>query len=126
MQLHQQSGLPEFKTDNGSKLFSLLNERVGKGSVVILFDKITWMGSKYSEFLSKLHAAWEDYYKRNPKLILILCGSVSTWIEKNILSGTGYFGRVSIKLTLEELATNRCNELMTTLGFKGSAYDQKI
>lgn len=124
LQLHQQTGLPEFKTDDWSKLFTLLNERVQTGNVVILFDEITWMGSKDSEFLSKLHAAWEDYYKRNPKLILILCGSVSAWIEKNILSSTGYFGRVSIKLTLEELAINHCNDLMSKLGFKRSLYER--
>ena len=82
------------------------------------------MGSKDSEFLSKLHAAWEDYYKRNPKLILILCGSVSAWIENNILSSTGYFGRISIKLTLEELAINHCNDLMSKLGFDGSTGNQ--
>jgi uncharacterized protein len=124
LQLHQQTGLPEFKTDDWSKLFTLLNERVKTGSVVILFDEITWMGSKDPNFLSKLHAAWEDYYKRNPKLILILCGSVSAWIENNILSSTGYFGRISIKLTLEELAINHCNELMSKLGFKRSSYER--
>lgn len=124
LQLHQQTGLPEFKTDDWSKLFALLNERVQTGNVVILFDEITWMGSKDSEFLSKLHAAWEDYYKRNPKLILILCGSVSAWIEHNILSSTGYFGRISIKLTLEELAINHCNDLMNRLGFKRSPYER--
>lgn len=84
------------------------------------------MGSKDDEFLSKLHAAWEDYYSRNPELILILCGSVSAWIEKNILSSTGYFGRVSIKLTLDELPLNRCNELMSKLGFKRSDHEKLI
>lgn len=125
-QLHEQTNLPEFQTDDWSKLFKLLSERVQTGRVIILFDEITWMGSKDNEFLSKLHAAWEDYYSRNPELILILCGSVSAWIEKNILSSTGYFGRVSIKLTLEELPLNRCNELMTKLGFRGSDYEKLL
>lgn len=124
LQLHQQTGLPEFKTDDWSKLFALLFERVKSGRVVILFDEITWMGSKDATFLSKLQAAWEDYYKRNPKLILILCGSVSAWIEKNILSSTGYFGRISIKHTLDELSIHYCNELMIKLGFKGSDYER--
>lgn len=49
-QLQQQTGLPEIKTDDWSKLFALLNERVQSGRVVILFDEITWMGSKIQNF----------------------------------------------------------------------------
>jgi len=126
MQLNQQCGLPEIKTDDWSKLFLLLNERVKSGKVIIVLDEITWMGSKDPLFLSKLHFAWEEYFKKNPKLILIICGSVSAWIEKNILSSTGYFGRVSLTLTLEELPIQRCNELLTKLGYQGSTYEKLI
>jgi hypothetical protein len=38
----------------------------------------------------------------------LLCGSASTWIEKNILSSTGFLGRVSRTLTLEELPLQDC------------------
>lgn len=33
----------------------------------------------------------------------MLCGSASSWIEKNILSNTGFVGRISYTLTLREL-----------------------
>jgi len=123
-QLNQQTGLPEIKTDDWNKLFALLNERLHQGRVIVLLDEITWMGSEDPTFLSKLHSAWENYYKSNPELILVICGSVSGWIEKNILSSTGYFGRVSIKLTLEELPIRDCHHLMNKLGFKGSIYER--
>ena len=54
----------------------------------ILFDEISWMGSKDPHFLGKLKNAWDQHFKKNPNLILILCGSASSWIEKNILSST--------------------------------------
>ena len=118
--------MPEVKTDSWSKLFALLYERVKRGRVIILFDEITWMGSKDPAFLSKLQHAWETLFKHNSKLILVLCGSVSAWIEKNILSSTGYFGRVSLKLTLEELSLPHCNKLLSQIGFQGSAYEKLI
>ena len=40
--------------------------------------------------------------------MLIICGSVSSWIEKNILSNTGFLGRISIDLVLEELPLIDC------------------
>ncbi len=48
-------------------------------------------------------------FKKNPQLILVLCSSVSEWIETNILSSTGNFGRVSRKITLDELPLNDCD-----------------
>jgi AAA+ ATPase superfamily predicted ATPase len=122
--LSQQTHLPEFKTDDWSKLFALLGEKVRHGRQIILFDEITWMAHDDPTFLGKLKNAWELMYQKNPKLILILCGSISSWIEKNILSSTGYFGRISKKITLKELPIQHCNQLLESLGFKRSAYEK--
>lgn len=84
-------------------LFKTLAKKTEKGPTILLFDEISWMGSKGPDFLGKLKDAWDVYFKQNDKLILIICGSVSTWIEKNILSSTGYLGRISLDLTLKEL-----------------------
>jgi hypothetical protein len=101
-----------------------LKERTQTGRVIVLLDEITWMASGDDTFLAKLQSAWETEFRQNPEMILILCGSVSAWIESNILSSTGYFGRVSIKLTLEELPLYHCNQLMVKLGFNGSSYEK--
>jgi uncharacterized protein len=109
-QLSAQGGLPEVTVNDWSSLFILLAERTAHGQVIILFDEISWMGSKDPDFLGKLKNAWDIYFKKNPKLILILCGSVSTWIDKNILASTGFVGRISYRLTLHELPLLECNE----------------
>jgi AAA+ ATPase superfamily predicted ATPase len=109
-QLHQQTDLPEIKADDWSKLFLLLAEKVKKNKCVILLDEISWMGSKDPDFLGKLKNAWDLHFKKNPQLILILCGSVSSWIEKNIVNSTGFLGRLSLSMTLEELSLSECNQ----------------
>jgi hypothetical protein len=63
-------------------------------------------------------------FKQNPELILILCGSVSSWIEDNILKSTGFMGRVSLTLNMQELSLPECNRLLDNLGFRGSDYDK--
>ena len=103
-QLSIQTHLPELMADDWGKLFLLLAEKIKTQRAIILLDEITWMGSKDPDFLGKLKNAWDLYFKKNPNLILILCGSVSVWIEKNIISSTGFFGRIALKITLEELS----------------------
>lgn len=123
-QLASQTGLPEIIADDWNKLFLLLAEKVKSERVIILFDEISWMGSKDPDFLGKLKNIWDLHLSDNPMLMLILCGSVSSWIEKNIISSTGFFGRISLKLTLDELSLKECNELFQYIGFNRSALEK--
>ncbi|MBF8262675.1 MAG: hypothetical protein HW387_340 [Parachlamydiales bacterium] len=97
------------KADDWDDLFWHLGELTKKGRVVIILDEINWMGSKDATFLAKLKTAWDKYFKKNPQLICILSGSMSGWIEENILSSTGFLGRVSLDLTIQELPLIECN-----------------
>ena len=126
LQLSQQTNIPELKVDDWTKLFSLLADKCQAGRIIVLLDEITWMAHGDDTFLSKLKNAWDMHLKKNPKLILVLCGSISAWIEKNIISSTGYFGRVTLDLTINELPLNDCNKLFEILGFHRSAHEKLI
>lgn len=126
LQLSQQTGLPEIKADDWSKLFLLLSHKVKEGRVIILFDEITWMAQDDPTFLSKLKNIWDLYFKKNTKLILVLCGSISAWLEKNILNSTAFLGRISLDLVLQELPLIFCNQLLEALGFHRSPKEKMI
>jgi len=123
-QLGDQLGMPGIRLDDWSTLFTLLSRQTQKGNVVILFDEISWMGSKDPTFIGKLKNAWDLEFQKNPNLVLILCGSVSTWIEKNIIKSTALYGRISHYVTLEELPLGDCNKLLDLKGFRGSIYEK--
>jgi len=123
-QLHLQTGLPEIHADDWSKLFQLLALTAIQGQVIILFDEISWMGSKDPDFLGKLKNAWDLHFKKNPQLMLILCGSVSLWIEKNIVQSTGFMGRPSLYMTLEELPLPICSQFWHQQNNQVSAYEK--
>lgn len=105
----QEMGMASYGADDWGDLFSIVGEKCASGRVLIVLDEITWMGNKDPDFLGKLHVSWERHFQHNPKLILILSGSNSAWIEKNILSSTGFMGRISCRLHLHELPLNVCN-----------------
>lgn len=123
-QLSFNTGLPEIKADDWSKLFALLAQQVRKNKVVLLFDEISWMGSEDSDFLGKIKNAWDNHFKKNPHLIFIICGSASSWIEKNILSSTGFLGRVSYTMTLHELLLKECDYFWGKYADRISSYEK--
>jgi hypothetical protein len=62
---------------------------------LFLLDEISWLGGLDQDFPGHLKMAWDSVFKQHPKLILVLCGSVSAWITKNILNNTGFLGRLA-------------------------------
>jgi AAA+ ATPase superfamily predicted ATPase len=112
--------LPTFTIADWSDAFAHLATHLTAKPTVILFDEISWMGSKDPTFLSKLKVWWDLVLQKQPSVILILCGSVSTWIDKNIINSTAFFGRVSLYLELTELTIPQCKEFLQIQGFKGS------
>ncbi len=114
---------PKIVADSWGDLFLSLTRETQQGRVIILLDEISWMGDHDPLFLGKLKNAWEKM-KENPALILILCGSVSTWIEDNILSHTGFMGRLSLDLILGELPLSDCDAMLRAMGSKASPYEK--
>jgi AAA+ ATPase superfamily predicted ATPase len=105
----------EFKTapahyNDWSDSFWAIGEKVRTGKTLLLFDEISWMGSEEPTFLAKIKNLWDQYLKENDQLIFVICGSASAWIEKNILSSTGFVGRISLTLTLNELPLTDCRK----------------
>ena len=123
-QLSEQFELPEFRVDDWAKLFSLLAREVRQDKVIILFNEISWMADKDATFLSKLKSAWDLHYSKNSNLTLVLCGSVSTWIQENIVGSTAFMGRPSLELHLEELPIETCIEFWGDNQERISAYEK--
>jgi hypothetical protein len=120
----QKVGILGIKPDGWDNLFWHLANQTQEGQILIVLDEISWMGGKDPEFLGHLKTAWDMYFSKNPRLIIALCGSISSWIEKNILSNTGFLGRISIDLVLQELSLNDCNTFWGTKESRTAAYEK--
>ncbi|SCA63448.1 Uncharacterized protein SCG7086_AR_00190 [Chlamydiales bacterium SCGC AG-110-P3] len=114
----RRQGISMLSADDWGDLFEDLAIHCKNGQLLIILDEITWMGSEDPTFLPKLKTLWDTQFKKNSRLVLLLSGSNSVWIDKNILSSTGFLGRLSYQLKLEEMPLHRCNE------FWGSERDQ--
>jgi AAA+ ATPase superfamily predicted ATPase len=115
-----------YKFTDWTEAFSALSRETQKGEILILLDEISWMGKHDPLFAGKLKDAWDLEFKKNPKLILVLCGSVSTWIEDNILQNTNFVGRVSLQINLKELSLPEINQFWTSQNFNMGTLEKML
>ena len=104
-QLAEQTGSPCVPLANWHEAFAQLDERLdARAKMVVLLDEISWMGKFDVGFSGELKYAWDNRFSKKARLILVLCGSVSSWIDKNILKNKGFVGRPSLNLVVPELS----------------------
>lgn len=122
-QLTTQLGLPRVTFLTWSDAFRFLSSQIKKEETVVLFDEISWMGELDPDFLGSLKTWWDQHAVLKNQLVLILCGSISTWIEENILCSTGFVGRITLVIHLQPLSLPESVHFLRVKGFKGSAYE---
>ncbi len=123
-QLLRQTHASHFSKNDWSDLFWELSKYTQEGPVLVIFDEISWMGNEDPDFLGKLKNAWDLYFKKNDQFILAICGSSSIWIDKNILSSSGFLGRESLTLTLEDLPLYECAEFWNAENTRISSHEK--
>ena len=91
--------------------FRLLSRRIPRrGRQLVLLDEISWMGRHEPDFPGYLKNGWDDEFKHHDNLILVVCGSVSSWVRRNILDSATFGGRFSRDIVLKELPLKLCAE----------------
>lgn len=117
VELADQTGGKVRRANNWTAAFKALDEAIpAEGRTVVLLDEISWMGSRNPDFAGYLKTAWDKRLKKHDKLVLVLCGSVSSWIAENILDSTGFVGRDSLDLEIKELSLAESVEMMGLVG----------
>ncbi|HPI40663.1 MAG TPA: ATP-binding protein [Pseudobdellovibrionaceae bacterium] len=100
-------GGPLLNLRNWNEAFMALDKVLTEKKTVLLLDEISWLAKDSPAFVGKLKNAWDGYFKKHDKLIVILCGSVSSWIEENILQKTDFVGRISLHMHIKEIPLNQ-------------------
>lgn len=80
---------------------------------VIFLDEIPWMDSPKSNFKAALDFFWNSYASTKEDILLIICGSATSWILDNITSDTGgFYNRITERMQLFPFTLKECEEFL--------------
>lgn len=74
---------------NWDDAFDTLKQQIERSTcprIILFFDELPWLSSPKSGFLEALDYFWNRYASRNPKIILIVCGSAAAWMIKKVMA----------------------------------------
>jgi AAA+ ATPase superfamily predicted ATPase len=105
--LSKATGTSKVTFDNWNSAFDLLGTFAQDKRWIILLDEITWLARHSEECLAELKV-FIDRYINGSGNRLIVCGSVSQWIQQHINDSDLFLGRISKKIDLKPLALSEC------------------
>ncbi len=80
---------------------------------VIFLDELPWMDTVRSDFKSALEYFWNSWASSQPDLLLIACGSATSWIIQHMLKERkGLHNRVTKRIQLSPFTLKECEELL--------------
>lgn len=88
-----------------------------EGKKVIFLDELPWMDAPRSEFLSEFEVFWNGWASAHKDIVLIICGSSTSWMVKKIFRNKGgLYNRLTRRIYLRPFTLSECEELVKLRG----------
>ncbi len=95
----------------------------GKRQVVFI-DELPWMDTPRSGFITALEAFWNGWGCSRKNLMLIVCGSATSWMNDKLINNHGgLYGRLTRQIFLEPFTLKECEEFFAEKEMNFSRYD---
>lgn len=89
------------------------------GRRVVFLDELPWMDTPRSDFKSALDYFWNSWGSSQKDLLLIICGSATSWIIDNVVKDTGgFYNRLTRQIRLMPFSLGECEQLLIANGLQ--------
>ena len=83
----------------------------GKGKKIVFIDELPWLATQKSGFLSALDHFWNTFASMREDMLLIICGSATSWIIDNVINDRGgLHNRVTRQLWIAPFSLGECEK----------------
>jgi AAA+ ATPase superfamily predicted ATPase len=112
---------------NWSEAFRYLStylEDLNKNRKAVVFlDELPWLDNRKSRFVSALEYFWNHDVSKMNHVILVVCGSANSWIQKKLLkSKGGLYNRITHKIKLAPFSLGESELFMQSRGIALTRY----
>ena len=91
---------------------------------VIFIDELPWLDTKGSNFISAFEGFWNGFGCSRDDLLVIVCGSATSWIENELINNTrGLYGRVTYEIKLNPFTLKETKDFLESKNINYSLYD---
>ncbi|MDR0875054.1 MAG: AAA family ATPase [Clostridiales Family XIII bacterium] len=105
------------------QLERLVKAQKTKEKKVIFLDELPWLDTPKSGFLTALEHFWNSFASSRPDILLIVCGSATSWMVSNLIDNYGgLHNRITEQILLQPFTLLECEEYFRSMGIVYNRY----
>jgi hypothetical protein len=106
------------------RLTALLEKQDKNKRIVVFIDEMPWMDTPRSGFVTAFEHFWNGWGAGQDNLMLIVCGSATSWIQDNLVNSYGgLYDRVNAEIQLSPFTLHEAEQLLKSQEVTLSRYD---
>ncbi len=79
-----------------TEALTALAHYVRTGTWTVYLEELQWMANYETELVSALKSVWDNEFRRNPNIILVLCGSAPSFMVNKVLHSAALYNRTEV------------------------------
>ena len=104
--------ISKFQCKNWRDAFEILSRYVEDHEVTLYFEEIQWMANYDENLIIDLKYAWDNFFRKNNKLILVLCGSAPSFVINKVIKSKSLHNRTLNRIHLKEFSIQETKDFI--------------
>ncbi len=101
---------------NWTEFFGAISPLIEKQRVILYFEEVQWLASYSDDFLAEMKPFWDDKWRHNKNLRIVISGSSPSYIVSQFLADKAIYNRSNYHLTVEPFSPQEVKQMLPNRG----------
>lgn len=98
--------------DHWFECFDFIADKLAQGQWTLYFEEVQWLANYKNEFLADLKLIWDNKFRHNPELLLVLCGSSPSFMINQVVHSKALYNRSTYEINLQPFSLLEAKEFL--------------
>lgn len=114
----EQPLLREVLVQNWIDVFKYLHQYTQKGIWTLYFEEVQWLANYEDDFIGELKYAWDNWFRHNPNIVVVLCGSATSFMINKVVHSKALYNRSQHEIKLNEFQLDEVQQFFKKQSLK--------
>lgn len=95
-----------------SDVFQYIHRYIKSGEWTLYFEETQWLANYQDTFIAELKHAWDNYFRHNKQLLIILCGSAPAFMINHVAHSKALYNRSQHELSLAPFTLSETRQFL--------------
>ncbi len=100
------------------ELFDFIASKISVGKWTLYLEEVQWLAEYKNELISDLKYVWDNTLRRNPDLLLVLCGSSPSFMQNQVVHSKALYNRSIYELNLREFSLKETETMLGNRSYR--------